>query len=213
MGCSVSYLVFKTFRSFLEGALGMSSSLPPTVREPDGFLCVGVRGMGHCAQLMAKFAQLTKELGVPLSHEKTEGFLGIKSNTCHQLFRFPQDKLDNLWSLISHAIRKRKLSLLELQQLTGHFNFAYTVISPSRPFLRRLCQAMRHPYHCARVTKGMFDDLALWQKFLNFYNGVSFCREDKLIKADLQIASDAVCSAGFRVYFRGHYVKEWPRTG
>ena len=50
----------------------------------------------------------------------------------------PQEKLDKCRELLSTFLRRRKVTLLEIQSLTGLLNFAYMVVVPGRAFLRRL---------------------------------------------------------------------------
>ena len=83
-------------------------------------------------------------LGIPMAPEKTVGpsttlaFAGIQLNTALMEARLPQEKLDKCWDLLSTFLRRRKVTLQDIQSLTGLLNFAYTVIVPGRAFLCRL---------------------------------------------------------------------------
>lgn len=100
------------------------------------FLFSCKRGTGQCAFLFSKFKQVTKELGVQLAYEKSEGptsvltFLGIEIDTVCQLFRLPADKLENLRAPIDRAVTWNTVTLLELQDLTNHLNFACKAVIP-----------------------------------------------------------------------------------
>lgn len=221
MGCSVSCAAFEAFSTFLEWVVHDRSGLKSTAHYLDDFLFAGQQGSGQRAFLLEQFMQLTSELGVPLAHEKTEGpvtkltFLGIEIDTVREVCCLPQDKLDKLRSLIGSALGKRKVTLLALQQIAGHLNFACKV-APGRPFVRRFCDAMaglKAPHHKTRVTVGMREDLLMWREFLGTFNGVSFWRDDLLLEAELQVMSDAAGSSGFGVYFRKHWcAADWPRA-
>lgn len=186
----------------------------------DDFLFAGPQGTGRCAKLVKAFREVTSQLGVPLAEEKTEGpaqcltFLGIEIDTITATSRLPQDKLVALRDRIRACMARKKLLLRELQQLVGHLNFACRVVAPGRAFLRRLSGAMsgvQCPHHRIRVTVQMKKDLLVWLTFLESYNGVSLGREDLLLEAELQVHSDAAGSAGFGIYFRGHWcAQEWP---
>lgn len=96
--------------------------------------------------------------------------------------------------------QKNKAFFIGIAAVDRPFKFCLQGHFPGIPFIQGLCQAMaglRHPYYHARETKGMHNDLALWQDFLSFYNEVSFWREDKLNEADLQWAQlDSVFISG-----------------
>ena len=52
--------------------------------------------------------------------------------------RLPQDKLTNAITLVRSFSRRKRVTLRELQSLIGTLNFACKVVTPGRPFLRRL---------------------------------------------------------------------------
>ncbi|XP_054843036.1 uncharacterized protein LOC129334764 isoform X1 [Eublepharis macularius] len=220
MGCSVSCAAFERFSSFLEWELRRRAGSRDSAHYLDDFLFVGRAGSSECARLLDTFLRLAEELGVPLAHEKTEGpstvltFLGIELDTVQQSMRLPLNKVDDLRARLQEFKVKRKASLIELQQLVGHLNFACKAIAPGRAFLRRLCDAMaplRAPHHRLRVTSGMRDDLDVWSEFVEGFNGVTLWREELLLEAELQVTSDASGSTGFGVYFRRHWCAEqWP---
>ncbi|XP_053106618.1 uncharacterized protein LOC128325152 isoform X1 [Hemicordylus capensis] len=220
MGCSISCAAFEAFSSMLEWALRREAGLVCTAHYLDDFLLVGRPGTDQCGHLLRVFQALCSELGVPLAPEKTEGpssvltFLGIELDTLGGCSRLPQAKLITLRALLASCSHARKVTLKQMQQLIGHLNFACRVVVPGRPFLRRLCDAIkgvRLGHHRVRVTAPMRADLQLWESFLDSYNGVSFWRESLLLEADLQVQSDAAGGFGFGVYFRGRWCAErWP---
>lgn len=92
----------------------------------DDFLLAVPAGSWQCSALLAEFKKLCNDLGVSLAEEKTEGpstwltFLGIKLDTVVQASGIPESKLNDLRERVASFLRKRKVSLLELQQLVGH---------------------------------------------------------------------------------------------
>ena len=76
-----------------------------------------------------------------MAPEKTVGplttlaFAGIELDTVLMEARLPQEKLDKCHELLSAFLRRRKVTLQEIQSL---LNFACTVVVPGRAFLRRL---------------------------------------------------------------------------
>ena len=77
---------------------------------------------------------------------------------------------------------------------------------------------LRKPFHKTRITKGMREDLGLWEHFLDQFNGVSFWRSDMHLRADVQVNSDAAGALGFGIYFHGRWCagvwpEEWHMQG
>lgn len=61
-------------------------------------------------------------------------FLGIKLDTVAQTSRLPAKKLLVLRRMLAEFKLKRKTSLKEFQQLSGHLNFTCNVVTPGRAF-------------------------------------------------------------------------------
>ena len=62
-------------------------------------------------------------------------FLGTELDTQLQACRLPDSKLKDLQQKLRELVKKRKVSLKELQELVDHLNFACRVIVPGRAFL------------------------------------------------------------------------------
>ena len=73
MGCSISCAASECFNSFLEWALRQRAGLTHVIHYVDDFLFSGKPGSEQCVFLMRTFQTLTRELGIPLADEKTEG--------------------------------------------------------------------------------------------------------------------------------------------
>ncbi|XP_070586420.1 uncharacterized protein [Erythrolamprus reginae] len=226
MGCSVSCSLFEKFSSFLEWAHVKSSGIRSVVHYLDDFLFAGPAGSDECQRGMAGFQGLCGDLDVPLAHEKTEGpttrltFLGIEVDSVAQTCRLPEDKLARLRDTVRVVRAARRVTLRQVQELAGLLNFACRVIAPGRAFMFRLYQAtvgLTKPHHRIRLTASVRKDLGVWQDFLHTYNGVSFWRQDMLLKGDFQVKSDAAGAVGFGVvwkdkWFRADWPQEWQGT-
>lgn len=147
------------------------AGLVSMVHYLDNFLFTGRHRSGQCVFLLQMFLNMVDELGVSLTHEKTEGpatmltFLGIEIDTVQQCSRLLGEKLPKLRGLVAWCLAKSKLCFLELQQLAGHLNFACKVMAPGRPFVWCFCDAMTglcRPHHRMRVMVGMQEDLLMW---------------------------------------------------
>ena len=70
----------------------------------------------------------------------------------------------------------------------------------------RLSCTVKHLDHFIYLNRGFRDDLDLWEKFLQGWNGKSFFLEDQLTSApDFEIYTDAAGSVGYGGYFQGHW--------
>ena len=70
--------------------------------------------------------------------------------------RLPPDKLVKCCDLIAEFLRHRKVTLREIQSLTGLLNFACTVVVPGCAFLRRLIEftiGIHSPHFLIRLTR------------------------------------------------------------
>ncbi|VDI83287.1 Hypothetical predicted protein [Mytilus galloprovincialis] len=71
------------------------------------------------------------------------------------VIRIPQDKLTEVKGKLELTIKKRKITLRDLQSLVGSLNFCAKAIPSVRAFNKRFCDAMcgiQRPNHFIRVT-------------------------------------------------------------
>lgn len=98
---------------------------------------------------MSCFCSICTDLGVPLAQDKTVGptsvltFLGLEIDTIHMTVKIPYDKLNQLKSELIFILTKNKVTLSQLQKLTGLLNFCVRAIPSGRAFVRRLYDATR----------------------------------------------------------------------
>jgi hypothetical protein len=89
---------------------------------------------------MKNFGSLCSDFGIPIANEKTEGpcqvmiFLGLEIDTLNMVVRIPQKKLGDLRVMIVSALNKKKITLKNLQSITGLMNFCLRAIPPGRVF-------------------------------------------------------------------------------
>ena len=68
----------------------------------DDFIVLGMAGTEECAEGLAVVWRVSRELGVPLAEEKSEGpatvltFLGIEIDSVQGEIRLPQEKVERL---------------------------------------------------------------------------------------------------------------------
>ena len=143
MGCSSSCRTFEMFSTALERIAQKKLHIPYILHLLDDFLIVSPT-VDSCQHQLDTFLLLCSYLGIPMAPEKTVGpsttlaFAGIELDTVLMEARLPKEKLDKCRELLSAFLRRRKVTLQEIQSLTGLLNFACTVVVPGRAFLRRL---------------------------------------------------------------------------
>ena len=127
-----------------------------------------------CKGQLDLFLMLCHYLGIPMAPEKTIGpssaisFAGIELDSVQMEARLPPDKLAKCQDLISGFLKRRKVTLREIQSLTGLLNFACNVVVPGRPFLRRLIDltlGIRSPHFLIRLNREVEEDLKVGNNF------------------------------------------------
>jgi hypothetical protein len=171
----------KTISSFLEWAIKERSASESIEHYADDFLFAGRADSSECTNLMSNFSSLCQELGVPLAVEKTIGpscvitFLGLEIDTLEIVIKIPPPKLSEVQQKLIETLNKKKITLKDLQSLTGLLNVCALAIPAVRAFNRRFCDAMQgvcKPNHFIRVSVGMKDDIRMWLSFLEKYQWV-----------------------------------------
>ena len=105
-----------------------------------------------------------------MAPEKTEGpspflsFAGIELDCSMNEARLPQEKVRKCLLAIRSLLGRKKVTLKELQSLIGLLNFACSVVTPGRVFLRRLINlsiGITHSHHFVRLTSETKKDLRI----------------------------------------------------
>lgn len=214
MGCASSCQIFERFSSSLHWVGQSYMPKGMIFHILDDFLIVA-QSAATCANYLHKFLSVCSEIGIPMAPEKTVGpvtcltFLGIELDTVKQEARLPKDKLEKCLGIICDFLKRKKVTLQELQSLCGLLNFACSVIVAGKAFLRRLFEltrGLRKPHHRVKLTRGCKDDLIVWKTFLENFNGKCFFLDDRLISADmLQLYTDASGGYGYGAVFKHHW--------
>ena len=220
MGCSSSCAIFEAFSTSLEWLAKHFLGASGVLHILDDFLFIA-ESESKCSSDLSKFLSLCDYLGVPIAHEKTEGpgttlqFAGITLDTINMEARLPEVTLQKCRELLTDFHKRRKVTLRELQSLTGLLNFTCSVVLPGRAFLRRLfdlTKGVRRPHHRLRLTKACRKDISVWLNFLENFNGRTFFLDEQwLSHAPLKLYTDAAGSKGYGAIFGRHwFYGEWP---
>ena len=210
MGCASSCRTFEMFSSALEWVAKKHLHIEHLVHILDDYLMAS-SSYHQCCVALRNFISLCNYLGVPIAPEKTVGpqtvliFAGIELDTNTMEARLPNDKITKTKTFLSDFLRRKKVSLKEIQSLIGLLNFACSVVVPGRAFLRRLIdltKGVKLPHYRIRLTKFVKADLRLWQTFFAEFNGRSFFLGDTWLNSDcLQLYTDAAAGFGFGAIF------------
>ena len=150
MGCSSSCRTFEILSTAVEWIARHKLSIEFILHLLDDFLFIAP-SYEVCSQSLDLFLSLCSYLGIPMAPEKTVGpsttlsFVGIELDSISMEARLPHDKIQKCTTFISHFLRRKKVTLKELQSLIGLLNFACAVVRPGRAFLRRLIDRTFRP--------------------------------------------------------------------
>ena len=131
--------------------------------------------------------------------------------------RLPQEKIDKCVQCIDGFLTRKKVTLKELQSLIVLLNFACSVFTPGRAFVRRLIDlthGISRPHFFIRLNRSVKSDLRIWQTFLSSFNGKSLFLDDHWRNNQkLNLYTDASAAIGFGALFgREWCYGKWPEN-
>lgn len=181
----------------------------------DDGLQIGI-SESDCNQKLHIYLEICREINLPIAAEKTEMarkiiiFLGLLLNAINMIVEIPQVKVDKALGQIDFITEAKKVTVLDMQRITGLLNFFTKAIVPGRAFTRRLYAVYANPnlkqHHHLRVTKEMRLDLGMWRQFLRQNEAIMrpFVDFDtQKTYENVAFASDAAKSMdlGYSVYY------------
>ena len=132
---------------------------------------------------MTIFLAISKEIGCPISEEKTiwpdciVTFLGMLLNGYVKSLSVPEDKIVKARNMLEYAIDNKKVTVKFVQQLTGVLNFLNRAIVPGRAFTRGMYSKLSVKFHNNKnvvlkqhhhlhLNADFLQDCCVWLKFL-----------------------------------------------
>ena len=220
MGCASSCKTFEALSTAMEWVARNKLVIPNIIHILDDFLILE-KSHEACAASLQRFLHFCEDIGVPMAPEKTEGpnqvltFAGIELDCLNLEARLPMEKVDKILKAIRNLLPRKRIPLKELQSLIGLLNFACSVITPGRVFIRRLINltiGVRCAHHSIRLTRETNKDLRIWETFLASFNGKSFFLEEAWSTSyKLKFYTDAAQSSGYGILFGKHWAYgTWP---
>ena len=219
MGCSSSCSIFESVSDAILWILTEKGGCTRVTKVLDDFLFVA-QNKDICSKMLHMFIKFCNILCIPLAEDKTVHptqiitFLGIELDSIKMEARLPPEKLFSYSEEIKEALQMNKIKLRALKSLIGKLQYATSVVTGGRAFLRRmhnLTIGIQKPHFYIRITEQVFEDLQTWQSFLNNFNGKSFIRElHTATSQTLHFYSDA-SKQGFGGTYGNHWIQgEWP---
>ena len=83
-------------------------------------------------------------------------YLGLTIDSDELLVKIPQDKIEKLQDQLTSVLSKRKVTLKEMQSLTGSLAFCTRALLSGKTFNRPLYGSFKNdskPHHFIRLTK------------------------------------------------------------
>lgn len=205
-GCSSSCFLYSKVSSCIRHIYRWKSGIDTIVYLDDG-LQIG-RSEDEMNDKLNIYLGICSEINLPISEEKTEHarrlikFLGLLINAIKQTVEVPPEKVAKALNQIETILEAKKVTVLEMQRITGLLNFFTRAIVPGRAFTRRLYAAYSganlKQHHHIRVNQEMKLDLGMWKCFLKQEGNVvrPFIDFDsKSNFTEIRMTSDAVKSS------------------
>ena len=182
-GASISCALFQEFSDSLKHLVEflISHNKKKSITNYlDDFLFIALL-KSHCDHMWKKFMELCELINCPISMDKTEWgsitmvFLGILLDGKNHCLMIPEDKRVKALNLLREVVDKKKVTVKEIECLTGYSNFLNKAIAPGRAFTRRMYAQMScttkngvklKQYHHVSLKKEFRDDCLMWIQFL-----------------------------------------------
>ena len=211
MGLASSCKTFETLSTAVQWIAQTKLGMRYMLHLLDDFLIIS-GSHEQCSRELSLFLELCSYLVIPMAPEKTVGpstvlsFAGIELDTVRSEARLPHDKVIRCTSMLSDYLKRKKVTLRELQSLIGLLNFACSVVLPGRAFLRRLIDLTRgisRPQNLIKLTQSVKSDMRTWLAFLSNFNGSSFfLTRNWITSPSLQLYTGAFGSFGYGAVFQ-----------
>jgi hypothetical protein len=225
-GCSSSCQNFELLSTALQWICVNKFGVQHASHILDDFIFFAPEGSDQCKKDLITFMALCQQVGLPVKKSKTVWpgtkvqLHGIEVDTATMHLRLPQDKLVELRCKVAAMLRRKKVTLHDMQSLLGSLNFACRAVVPGRPFMRRLIEltvGISRPNHWIRLTNEARKDLAAWDIFLTSFNGRLMCLPSQWVSSEvIRLETDASGFAFAAVlgsrWLQGSFPTSWAKV-
>ena len=228
-GASISCALYQKFSDELRFIMEYKTNRKAITNYLDDFLFVAITKW-ICDQMLGQFIEVCTFLNIPIALEKTEWattciiFLGILLNGEALTISIPLEKQKKALNLLNEILDKKKITIKQIQVLTGYLNFLTKAIVLGRTFTRKLYAKLQQKelnkqgkplksFHHIKIDQEMRFDCEVWRMFLDNFQVSVVCRPmiDVNNKAQtatqLDFYSDA--SANERLGFGAVFNNQW----
>ena len=208
-GARPSPTIFHKISQFIKRAI-QKCGYKKVVAYQDDFLIIGDT-YKECLQGWVQAMNIIVQLGFEINYDKLEPpstcitFLGIELNSKIMTLSLPSSKLDSIITELQSWTPRSRATKRQLQSLAGKLNYAARVVRGGRTFLRQLLNcicSLQKPYHKARISGAMLQDIQWWQNYMSTFNGISVCIPAWDV---VTIITDA-CGTGGGAFSRGNFL-------
>ena len=189
----------------------------------DDFLFAAITKM-LCNFLIQEFLSLCSTINLPVALEKMEWattlivFLDILLDEKRLLLSIPLEKQEKALKLLNDITGKKKMTVKQLQVLTGYLNFLTKAIHSGRTFTRRmyakytgLDKKLKQHHHVAIDREFRFD-CEIWRVFLVNCREAAVCRPMlglNIMETSEQLDFSSDASGGEFLGFGTVYENRW----
>ena len=169
-------LFTEVFHWILEDQFSRATLTAKVIHYLDDFLIV-IPATENTDPYSRIFSHVYDNVGLAIKTAKNEQgcvatFGGVELDTKSMVVRLPTPKLAKARSIIQTALAMTSMSLLDIQKITGYFNFATIVVPLGRAFLRRLYNMAlyfpeRRRNRRRRVSRQAQKNLMWWSTMLS----------------------------------------------
>nr|XP_022297584.1 uncharacterized protein LOC111106975 isoform X1 [Crassostrea virginica] len=164
---------------------------------------------------MHTLINLLRQLGFAINWSKVEGpsqqlvFLGVVVDSASMTLALPTLKLKDFSDLLTMFLKKKRVSVRQLETLVGKLSWASQVICGGRTFLRRvldLKNSVKERHHKVLLTNAFFADLQWWILFMETFNGTCRIQDPRPISS---LQTDASSEGGGGFYNGDYFYINW----
>ena len=224
-GVSISCAIFQEFSDSLKHMVEYLLCLDDVVSNYlDDFLFIAFL-KDECDRMVSTFLLLCKRINCPVTEEKTEWatviitFLGMLLDGKRHCMCIPKEKRTRALSQLNWIKSKKKVTIKEIQCLTGLLNFLNKAIVPGRVFTRQMYAKLRlkdnkgrdlKQYHHTNLSREFKNDCNIWVLFLQNAGASVLCIPFVDLKAfqtsqEIQFYTDVSGTIGYGSFFAGRW--------
>ena len=214
--------IFNRFADAVWWIIQFIFNIKNIVHYSDDFFLVSSHNIQQAHTELSTVKSAFKHLNIPIAENKSEWpqttitYLGILIDSTDLTIRIPDDKFNELTSILPKWLHRKKCTKKELLSLIGKLSFVCKVIRPDRMFLRHLISlstTVNMLHHHITLNKNAQADINWWIDNLHHFNRKSIIPESLVLTSqDIKLFTDA-SNIGLGAIYEHHWIQsQWPPT-